>query len=134
MRRITLALGLAAALAGCGSDPIAPQVGEEFILSIGQSATIAGRGITITFQDVTEDSRCPSDVVCIQAGNATVAVTVSSDLTKADLEIKTSGPSSVTIADDLELTLQELDPYPHTAHPQAKDDYRARLIVLERLI
>lgn len=132
MKAAVLALGLTA-LVGCGTNPIAPNVGEEFELSIGQSATVNGRGIRIALQDVPEDSRCPSDVVCIQAGNATLAITVTSPGRKLDLEINTSGPSSVVIADDLELTLQGLEPYPRTTDRTTKEDYRARLVVLERM-
>lgn len=133
MKHLAFTLGLAA-LTGCGDSPLAPAVGETFVLSIGQSATVAGRGILITFEDVPEDSRCPSDVVCVQAGNARLAIRVSSSDRTEDLEVHTSEPSSVVIATDLELTLQELVPYPVSSHPINKDNYRASLVVLERLV
>ncbi len=45
-------------------------------LAIGASATI--RGTTITVLDLIEDSRCPIDVQCIQAGTVRVRISIDS--------------------------------------------------------
>ena len=51
-------------------------MGQEFPLHVGQSAAVAGVSAVITFRGVPSDSRCPSDVQCVQAGNAAVMLDV----------------------------------------------------------
>jgi hypothetical protein len=51
-------------------------VDSDFDLAVGHSARLDGTALTITFKGVTADSRCPLGVMCIQAGNATVSLTV----------------------------------------------------------
>ena len=50
----------------------------EFTLAPGQSATVDGGRLVVTFQVVTGDSRCPttSGVACVWAGDATIEVTL----------------------------------------------------------
>ena len=49
---------------------------SDFDLTVGQSAHVDGTTLTLTFNGVTADSRCPLGVFCIQAGNAAVSLTV----------------------------------------------------------
>lgn len=58
---------------GCGGGPcdVQARLDEEFSLSIGQRALIAGENLAIGFEEVTEDSRCPKEVTCIWAGRVT---------------------------------------------------------------
>jgi len=74
--------------AGCDSsmEPSAPpQVEAElnvpFTLAPGQTAVFAAVDLTLTFDGVVEDTRCPVDVVCLQAGSATMAVHAKQDAT-----------------------------------------------------
>jgi len=89
MRRIALLLvvGSAVFLAACtgmgtatGTSGPPPSkvvvVGSDFDLGVGQSARVDGSSLTISFGGVPEDSRCPLGVFCIQAGNATISLTV----------------------------------------------------------
>lgn len=70
----------------------APELGKPFELKFGQKASIDSEKIGITFANVTEDSRCPSDVVCIQAGQATIMVSVEVNGTDAGQQMLTVGP------------------------------------------
>jgi hypothetical protein len=64
MRRVvllTLLLGLILiALPACGPRPASVALGQDFSLKLGQSAAIANEGVTLTFDAVQEDSRCPT--------------------------------------------------------------------------
>src|SRR6185503_3906190 len=64
---------------------VSAELGREFEIKVGQSARLTGSATTVTLRAVTEDSRCPIDVVCIWQGNA-----------KTVLEVRTGedGPSS----------------------------------------
>ncbi len=73
-------------------------LGETFSVKVGESATIAGAGLTVTFTSVVSDSRCPPGVQCIQAGNAVVAVTVTRPGTgPVKLTLDTGGPTSARV-------------------------------------
>ncbi len=44
-------------------------LGEEFTVKVGQQVKIKDTKIKLTFLAVPQDSRCPSDVACVWAGN-----------------------------------------------------------------
>ncbi|MFC2059292.1 hypothetical protein ACFLTS_06650 [Chloroflexota bacterium] len=81
MRKYCLLLLVVAALiwsvAGCGGDDeVKARLGQEFSLRIGQTAAIAGEDLRISFDEVTEDSRCPRNVTCIWEGRVSCVVQV----------------------------------------------------------
>ena len=81
MRWFILASVLGLPLIGCGDDPTAPpngpaQLGEEFVLRLGESAEVEGSGLSIRFAHVLEDSRCPPEAFCVWAGNATLVLDI----------------------------------------------------------
>src|SRR4030042_6598201 len=71
-------LAIVLTASGCGAGPgdIQARLGEDFSLSIGQRALIAGENLGIRFEEVTEDSRCPRGVTCIWAGRVTCMVEI----------------------------------------------------------
>ena len=58
----------------CKSGTQKVALGQEFQLGNGRQASINGEGLGIEFVSVTQDSRCPTGVVCIQAGQAACIV------------------------------------------------------------
>src|SRR5262245_45596774 len=71
---VIASLGLAVA---CDSSPTSPEgpevrLDDSFELRPGETATVSGEGLTVAFEGVPADSRCPVDVNCITAGDATV--------------------------------------------------------------
>ena len=60
---------LATLVTGCNSKvDIEAELGQQFSLYFGQTAEIKGEKLEITFVEIPEDSRCPSDVTCIWEG------------------------------------------------------------------
>lgn len=51
-----------------------PSPDQDFELRAGATARIEGGDLAVRFDDVPYDSRCPVDVRCITAGDATVAL------------------------------------------------------------
>jgi hypothetical protein len=49
------------------------------VLAPGTSARIARARVTVAFDRVMSDSRCPRDVVCVWAGNAAVGLRIETD-------------------------------------------------------
>lgn len=56
-----------------------PQSGDQTLLPTGINKPVTGFGVTITPIKVLEDSRCPVDVTCIQAGTVKMTAKVRID-------------------------------------------------------
>jgi hypothetical protein len=103
--------------------------GQSVTLGVNKSKKLFDRTLTVKVLAVVEDSRCPKDVNCIQAGNAKVRVSVrkgteSSRIVDLDLNAGTS----VTF-ENYKITLSALTPYPETAAPIKRNKYMATLTV-----
>ena len=131
MHRLLLLVSLAAAI-GCGDTVVGPAVplDEPFTLAIGESAAVASASFVIQFTGVAGDSRCPADAVCIQGGDALVAVRVSGSGTAATFELHTGDASRASVTHrGYRLTLVTLQPYPFSSKPITDADYRATFTV-----
>lgn len=147
---VTVALLIVAA---CGSDDPTPTptltpeptptlnsgedetiLGEPFTLKVGQSVTLAEAGMTLSFVSVTQDSRCPSDVTCVQAGSGTVALTVvRTDGQRDELRLPIgSGGEFTARSPDFAITVSNLLPYPVSTLPIAPTDYQVTVAVRAR--
>jgi hypothetical protein len=56
--------------------PIEGRLGQAFPLKVGQTASVKDEELTIRFDAVTDDSRCPVNVPCVWAGMARLALTM----------------------------------------------------------
>ena len=105
---------LAALAVACGSAT-EPTVGDEFRLDYGESVTVPEAELWLHFVDVVADSRCPSRVQCVWAGDAAIAIEVASSLpggdSKTDTLHTTLDPKSVMLGGYV-LQLVRVDPYP----------------------
>jgi hypothetical protein len=75
--RSTAVIAAALALSACASMTSAPlevSPGQTVQLSVGETAAVTPGSVRVQFANV-NDSRCPSDVVCIQAGDAMIILT-----------------------------------------------------------
>ncbi len=128
---VSVALALPLVTLSCGPGAVKTGLGQEFPLSIGQSAEIAGEDLEIKFLEVLEDSRCPKGAVCIWAGRVSCL-----------LQITRKGSSEKTVLTEPGLTdensgetYQEyrftfrVAPYPELGKTISKSEYRLLLIV-----
>jgi hypothetical protein len=80
--------------------------------------------------EVTSDSRCPLNAICIQAGDAVIAVSMVDDHGSNRYELRNNDPSRRSVLHrDLRVEFVDLRPYPDTNRPTAPGDYRATLRV-----
>ena len=84
MRKVSRALSCLVLLASVGVLAASPHTnldvvrpGREFKLRAGQQVTVKGTKLRIRLIAVENDSRCPSDVTCVWAGNAAVQLQLS---------------------------------------------------------
>jgi hypothetical protein len=86
-------------------------------------------GVTLTPNEVLEDSRCPKDVVCIQAGTVRVKSKLTSGQGTADQIFILNKPITTEAE---EITLVQVDPYPSSTKTIAKSDYVFHFKILKR--
>jgi len=123
---------------GCARDlprPSPVPIGRPFDLRPSGSA-MADEALTVTFEGVRSDSRCPMDVVCISAGDATVLVWLTSATGgRVERELHTN-PGRTGTAETSYLayaiTLVALSPVPRSDRPIRPEDYVATLTVERR--
>ena len=120
----------ALSLMQCGGGPTAPSVllNEEFVVAPGDTVQIEGTSQRVRFIGVIGDSRCPIDVVCIQAGDAIVRIEILSSRRSELYDLHTSDGRPVPVLDGrLTIALVRLIPSPVSSRTIASDEYRATL-------
>ena len=117
---------LALALAACGAQGTEPALGENIALRFGASVTIPGDSVAVRFTDVTSDSRCPSNVQCVWAGEAETVFTVGATQ-QVTLTLGADAKKATAIARGHQITLLALKPYPTSTATIAKSDYIATI-------
>jgi hypothetical protein len=124
---------LAAVAVGCASTtgPSDVRLAEEFTLAPGESARIRGESLTVAFDSVTSDSRCPINVTCVWEGDAVVVVTLTHPAReRASVELHTSGRFARSVRyGEFEVALVKLAPEPREGSPISPTAYRATLQV-----
>jgi hypothetical protein len=121
------------AVTGCffGSPTEPGPVDQTVTLAPGQSASITGTSLTLKFDSVTGDNRCPADAMCVLGGSATVKIEARSSAGTRTLTFETGRVEPVDYG-GLTVELVQLAPYPFSATPIRHEDYRATLRVTDR--
>jgi hypothetical protein len=87
--------------------------GQSFDLAAGQEAQIRDTPVTVRFISVNQDSRCPSDVQCVWAGDATVRLGLSSSTaTSTETSIHTNIEPRVAVYSGYQIKAVGLKPAP----------------------
>ena len=128
---ILVSLGLVAA---CDEDPTGPEAGEPFTLAPGERVTIEPMGTHVRFWLVAEDSRCPLRAQCVWTGDGAVVFEVARrGGHSVEHTLHTNEGPKAVVLDSYELTLLKLNPHPEVTGVIAPEDYRATLVLSERL-
>jgi hypothetical protein len=137
MAFFTLCMTLAG---GCAAPPPASSpaprasLDQPVTLAIGQSVRLTDALVTITFNGVSEDSRCPKQVNCVWSGRAVLdfSVQVNGEPAQTMTLSTIHSPQPTNIADvgGYRFTLNDVQPYPETPDNLiSPDQYRATLVV-----
>lgn len=103
-------------------------VDQDFDLAPGATATIDGGALTLTFDRVAADSRCPTGVQCVWAGNGAVVLTVApSSASKNSVTLNTMLPPHAATAAPYQISLVGLAPYPKQGSTIPSASYIATL-------
>jgi hypothetical protein len=111
-----------------GPVVVVATAGTDFVLAPGQRAALQGTGLVVEFERVVSDSRCPRDVQCVWAGNASVRLRVSRDGAEAwSGALNTYGDSQTRTFGDHELRVVSLAPAPVSTSSIESRNYRLTL-------
>ncbi|MFC1970762.1 hypothetical protein ACFLV0_02330 [Chloroflexota bacterium] len=119
-------------LTGCSKSHFTVGLGEVFTIGVGDSARIAGEDMTVTFNKVIGDSRCPQNVTCVWEGVASSSVTIV--YRGENSSIVLSQPGLTEQADDTFLDYKitySLNPYPREGEEISPDEYRLTLTLMK---
>jgi len=125
-----LVIGLVACQAGVPTFDVTVDHPVEVTLRRGEDAYFGAQPLHLLFREVPQDSRCPTDVQCVWAGNGMVRLEVAlgeSPDTPRDLNT-TLDPTS-TVVGGYRITLLRLLPDPVSTSQIPQDAYRAQLRV-----
>lgn len=126
---IVLALGyVSCTQAGPGDAPL-PRVapGQSVSLKVGESAQSADGSLRFGFEAVTTDSRCPKNVQCVWAGNATVRIWLQRGGAAREWRELHSSTGGTREGPDPGLRLERLDPVPVAGQELPPRNYVATL-------
>jgi hypothetical protein len=117
------------------SEAMGVPLGATFLLHAGEEAVVGRRGLTVRFVEVLMDSRCPTGVLCVWAGEVSVLVAVAGHGEKPQeitLTITPRDPEATT-APVFEHTVKLLrvHPYPQKDRKIDPQRYSASLVVNE---
>lgn len=109
--------------------PSAPTLPQEIELAPGASARVDG--LTVKFDGVSGDSRCPTGVMCVWEGDAVVVIEASEPPRAAsDLELHTSARfPHEGLYGRYRIELVSLVPQPREGEPVSAGSYRATVRV-----
>lgn len=129
---LTLILLITGHFIGCTQEqpePVKAELNTSFQLEIGEQALIQSEDMRILLVNVTEDSRCPSNVTCIWEGQAAVMIYISQGGHRVGnfKLIERSGYEnlSVTNFDGYSIELIGVEPYPKSTQRIELSEYTA---------
>lgn len=118
------------ALTGCSGSKEAVSVGlgETFTIGVEQTARITGEDMTVTFNGVIGDSRCPQNVTCVWEGVANSKVTIIYQGKAYIIILNSPGLAEEAKETFINYTLTySLNPYPRAGEEISPNDYRLTL-------
>ena len=122
-------------LGSCTStSEIKVSLGQEFTLSINQSARIEGENLQIRFKEVLEDSRCAIGATCIWEGRVSLALEINDNGSPYKMILTQSGMND-QYTNETYKAYQfafKVNPYPELGTEIAIGDYQLLMTVSKR--
>ncbi|HUQ47063.1 MAG TPA: hypothetical protein VM053_02330 [Gemmatimonadaceae bacterium] len=112
------------------SGSIQVGTGQDFELKAGQSARVTTTPITVIFRSVSQDSRCPSDVTCVWAGDGAVKLGLESTTAPSvETTVHTMLDPKTVDFSGYRIRVVSLAPYPKSGSKISADKYVVTLNV-----
>lgn len=105
-------------------------LGDTVNIKLNETLYLDGENVSLKFDDVLQDSRCPLDVICIWEGNASVALILSENSNKHDIVLNTYRPfGRDTTINNYKITLVDVHPYPMSDNTIDKSKYSVDILL-----
>jgi hypothetical protein len=115
-------------LIGCATT-LVPGNPVEFELAVGETATLQDQDVSVQFKSVAADSRCPSDVSCVWAGDAELVLRLTGVSGVDDTTLHTTLDPRTLSRGSTTLEVLGLSPTPVSTTSTDPKSYRLRLRV-----
>ncbi|HEX2188860.1 MAG TPA: hypothetical protein VHG51_08185 [Longimicrobiaceae bacterium] len=123
-RALSLMAAALAAACAVATEPGTGGVDADVQVRLGQQVTLDEGRLVVGFTEVPADSRCPVDVQCVQAGEATVALSVTAaGREPAVLTLRTTVGKDAATYGAYRIELRSLLPQPRQAGGPAETPY-----------
>lgn len=101
---------------------------EPLVLKPGGSAQLTDENVSLTFERVEKDSRCPYPAMCAVQGSGVVHVTLRADGKTTPLTLDTDKQTTQRF-ENYAVTLLTLAPYPQVDQEIAAEEYQATFVI-----
>ena len=115
-------IGFAANVFAIDSKEI--ELDKQFTIKAEQ--TVSLDNLKVTFLEIVEDSRCPSDVTCVWQGRASIKLNAENEDHSEDM-ILTMGENSTAQIEMYKINLIDLSPYPISKKIISTEEYVATM-------
>lgn len=114
------------------AEPSVSVVGDTTFLELPIGTSASNADLSVRFDAVTSDSRCPTEVQCVWEGNAGIRITVTNrDDTEVYVLNSATQPQWVAFLQYV-IGFRELSPHPTSVEPPDPDEYVATVAIMER--
>jgi hypothetical protein len=125
---------MSASQPGTGTTPTSGSIqvntATDFDLKPGQSARVSNTPLTVVFVSVSQDSRCPSDVQCVWAGDGAIKLALQSTAESSqEATLHTTLDPKFVDYSGYRIRVVALAPYPKSGAPISADKYVVTLHV-----
>ena len=138
--RLLLAILLVVTVSACSrnSEPTSPENQELTLNKETDSATvflkynqkaIVNSELTIHFEGVAGDSRCPMDANCVWAGDGEINLNLSKENESKDISLHTTLDPKLYDFAGYRIELKTLNPYPKSTEIIKQEDYNVELMI-----
>jgi hypothetical protein len=106
-------------------------VGDTAFLELPLGRSADNGEISVAFDGVSEDSRCPRDVQCVWAGNGAIRLTLTGgDESEVVILNSTLDPHQVSFG-PYSIGFRDLTPYPISRDPVDRGEYVAHIAIVD---
>lgn len=140
MKNVIFAYAMFALLfSACEKDCATPseipfELGDTVTIAFNQAAVLESGDFKITFTGITEDSRCPAEVMCIWEGRAIAGFKAEKKgdiriFSLTDIENPEEEPKQSIEVFGRTVKLLEVSPYPESTVAIPAGDYKVKIVV-----
>lgn len=104
---------------------------DTLLVNYQQVYTNSENSISIKFDSLISDGRCPLDVICVWEGDANLRFALNNSLQTVKFNLHTAGNyfNKDTVLLGYHIQLLDVFPYPHTKIEFEKESYQAKIII-----